>query len=111
MSKKDSSKKVKYFNAVLQKCHEIQHELLQINKKIAWDEEIDEHTNKIHNITTELISFGAEMSHNYDGVRNMYLSIINKSNKNALETVKHLKKAKSNQFLTLKNHGGEIDKV
>ena len=56
MSKKDSSKKVKYFNAVLQKCHEIQHELLQINKKIAWDEEIDEHTNKIHNITTELIS-------------------------------------------------------
>jgi hypothetical protein len=111
MAKKDSSKKVKYFNAVLLKCHEIQHELLQINKKIAWDEEIDEHTDKIHAITTELVAFGAEMSHNYDGVRNLYFSTINKSNKKAIDTAKQLKKAKPNKFSPLKNHGAEIDKV
>ena len=111
MAKKDSLKKVKYLNVVLLKCHEIQHELLSINKKIAWDEEIDEHTNKIHDLTTELISIGAEMSHNYDGLRKMHVAIINKSNKKAIETVKHLKKAKPNKFTSLKNHGEELDKV
>ena len=108
MAKKDSLKKVKYFNAVLLKCHEIQHELLQINKKIAWDEEIDEHTVKIHDITTELIAFGAEMSQNYEAVRKVYFDVINSNNKKA---VKHIKNNKPKEFHPLRIHGEEIDKV
>ena len=110
MGKKKDSKqnKISFFNAVLMKCHEIQHELLQINKKIAWDEEIDENTDKIHALTTELIAFGAEMSNNYEDVRQMYFDVININNKKA---IKHIKKNKPKEFHPLRIHGEEIDKV